>query len=87
MRIEIFEKTLKFTYKNFNGKLIFYPFSLPSSWTFVILYTFGTSKIWRVGGPLDPGLGGRVPSSLGGRGAVYIPTSEPAQVIKTQEQS
>ena len=41
---EIFEKIWKFTYKNLNGKLIFYPFSLPSSRTFVILYTSGTYK-------------------------------------------
>ena len=33
LRFEIFEKNLKFTYKNLNGKLIFYPFSLPSSRT------------------------------------------------------
>ena len=37
LRFEIFEKILKFTYKNLNGKLIFYLFSLPSSMTFVIL--------------------------------------------------
>ena len=40
---ESFEKNLRFTYKNLNGKLIFYPCSLPSSTTFVILYTSGTS--------------------------------------------
>ena len=39
---EIFEKFLKFTYKNLNGKLIYDQFSLPSSRTFVILYTSGT---------------------------------------------
>ena len=37
-----FERTSKFTYNNLNGKLIFYPFSLPSSRSFVILYTSGT---------------------------------------------
>ena len=31
LRFEIFEKILKFTYRNLNGKLIFYEFSLPSS--------------------------------------------------------
>ena len=36
LRFEIYEKILKFTYKNLNGKLIFYPFSLASSRTFVI---------------------------------------------------
>ena len=29
LRFEIFEKTLKFTCKNLNGKLIFYPFFTP----------------------------------------------------------
>ena len=42
LRFAIFEKILKFTYKNLKGKLIFYPFSLPSSRTFVILYTSAT---------------------------------------------
>ena len=42
LRFAIFEKILKFTYKNLTGKLIFYPFSLPSSRTFVILYTSAT---------------------------------------------
>ena len=31
LRFEIFEKSLKFIYKNHNGKLIFDQFSLPSS--------------------------------------------------------
>ena len=39
LRFEIFEKISKFTYRNLNGKLIFYPFSIPSSRTFVIFYT------------------------------------------------
>ena len=58
--VEIFEKVLKFTYKNLNGKLIFYPFSLQSSGTFVILYTSGISKNWGGGrgDRADPGLGG-----------------------------
>ena len=34
---EIFEKILKFRHQNLNGKVIFYPFSLPSSRTFVIV--------------------------------------------------
>ena len=42
LRFEIFEKVLKFIYTNLNGKLIFYPFSLPSSRTFVILCTSAT---------------------------------------------
>ena len=41
LRFEIFE-IWKFIYKNLNGKLIYYPFSLPPPRTFVILYTFGT---------------------------------------------
>ena len=41
-RLKFFEKILKFTYKNLNGKLLFYPFSLPSTRTFVILYTCAT---------------------------------------------
>ena len=44
--IEMFEKILKFRYKNPNGKVIFYPFSVPSSRSFVILYTLQHSKIW-----------------------------------------
>ena len=31
LRFEIFEKILKFTYKNLNENLIFYPFFLPYS--------------------------------------------------------
>ena len=42
LRFEISEKIFKFTYYNLNGKLIFIHFFLPSSWTFVILYTSGT---------------------------------------------
>ena len=42
LRFEMFEKTFKFTYKNLNGNLIFYPFSLPYSRAFVILYTAAT---------------------------------------------
>ena len=39
---EIFQKILKFTYKNLNGKLLFYPFSLPSYSIFVIFSTSAT---------------------------------------------
>ena len=42
LRFEIFEKILKFRHQNLNGKLTFYPFSLPSSRTFVILCTSAT---------------------------------------------
>ena len=35
-KISNFEKLFKFAYRNLNVKLIFYPFSLPSSRTFVI---------------------------------------------------
>ena len=44
LSFEISEKILKFKCKNLNGKLIFYQFSLPSSKTFVILYTSGTNQ-------------------------------------------
>ena len=46
LRFDIFEKILKLAYKNLNGKLIFYPFSLPSSRTCVILCTSETPKFW-----------------------------------------
>ena len=47
IRFEIYEKILKFTYKNLNGKLILNPFSLPFSETFVILYTSGRCQnLW-----------------------------------------
>ena len=54
-----FEKIFKFTYKNLNGKLMFYSFSLPSSRTFVILYTPGTYQNFRgwFGGGCSAGLG------------------------------
>ena len=59
LRFEILEKILKFTYKNLNGKLIFYPFSLLSSRTFVILYTSGTYKnFWGWFGGSSAGFGG-----------------------------
>ena len=49
LRFDVFEKILKFTCKNLNRTLIFYPFSLTSSRTFVILYTSGTyQKIFGV---------------------------------------
>ena len=40
-KLKIFEKILKFTYKNLNGKWIFYPFYIRSPSTFVILYNSG----------------------------------------------
>ena len=46
-KIYNFKKISKFTYKNLNGKLIFYQFSLQSSRTFVIIYTTGTYKNFR----------------------------------------
>ena len=69
MEMEFFEKILIFTCKNLNEKLSFYSFSLPSSRTFVILYTSGTDQNLgcRGGGPSCAGLG-RVLSGLGGRG-------------------
>ena len=71
LRFETFMKILRFTYKNLNGKLIFYPFSLPSSRTFVILCTSATYLNWGSGGGrLAPGLGVEVLSSLGVGGAV-----------------
>ena len=53
LRFEIFEKILKFTCKNLNGKLIFYPFS-PIFQDFFILYTSVTYQNfwgWLGGGP------------------------------------
>ena len=46
LRFEIFEKTLKFTYENLNGKLIFYRFSIPSSRPVVILYSLEINIIF-----------------------------------------
>ena len=40
-RLKLVEKNCKFTYWNLNGKFNFYPFSIPSSGTFVILYSSG----------------------------------------------
>ena len=63
LRFEIYERIFKFTYKILNGKLIFYLFSLPSSRTFVILYTSGTSQIlggWFGGSSPEWGVGGSV---------------------------
>ena len=73
LRFEIFEKILKFTWKNLNGKLIFYPFSLPFSWTFVILYTSGTYQkfLGWLGGSFA-GLGGGT-FEFGGRGGCINP--------------
>ena len=39
--LKFLEKILKFTYKNLNGKLTSYPFSIPSSRTSVILHSSG----------------------------------------------
>ena len=61
LRFETFEKILKFTFNNLNGKLIFCPFSLSSSRTFVILYPSGTYQIflgWLGGLVVSPGLRG-----------------------------
>ena len=58
LRFKISEKILKFTCKNLNGKLIFYPFSLPSCRTFVILYTSGTCQWGGSGGATFAGFGG-----------------------------
>ena len=38
-RLKFVEKILKFTDKNLNAKLTYYPFSIPSSRTFVIFYS------------------------------------------------
>ena len=38
LRFEIFEKILKFTYQNFNGKVIFYPFYLQDFCHFIHLW-------------------------------------------------
>ena len=60
MEVEIFEKNFKFPHENLNGKLSFYPFSIPSFMTFVILYTSGkqhhfSGTIFSVsGGSLPP---------------------------------
>ena len=69
LRFEIFGKILKFTYRNLNGKVIFYPFSLLSSRTFVILCTSATyQNLWvGWGRSCCSGFGG-VPLSLGGWG-------------------
>ena len=44
LRFEIFERILKFIFKNLNWKLIYPHFSLRSSGTFVILYTAGACQ-------------------------------------------
>ena len=65
LRFEMFEKILKFTYQNLNGKVIFIHFlsNLPGLLSF---YTpLQPSKIWGSRGSLAPGLG-VVLSSLGG---------------------
>ena len=46
LRFEIFEKILKFTYKNLNGKLIFYPFSLPSCRTMLAILDWEVVSRW-----------------------------------------
>ena len=72
LRFEIFVKIFKFTYKNLNGKLIFYPLSLPSSRRFVILYTYGTYKNFGGrGAVIVIRASGGVLSSLGWIGELY----------------
>ena len=44
--LKFVEKILKFTYKNLNGKLNFYPFSNPFSETFAILYSLKNKTIF-----------------------------------------
>ena len=63
LRFEIFEKLLKFKYENLNGKLIFYPFSLRSSWTFSTLYS-SIFQLWKTTlfSPTFFGFGGLLPS-------------------------
>ena len=64
-----FEKFLKITYENLNGKLTFYPFSIPSSRSFVILYSSENNTIflqhvfrfrgWELPPPPNPSCGRR----------------------------
>ena len=69
LRFEIFEKILKFTCKNLNGKLIFYPF-FSIFQDFFILYTSVTYQNfwWWLGGYFSPGLGGGYFRIWGGGG-------------------
>ena len=72
LRFEIFEKILKFTCKNLNGKLIFHPFSHIFQDFCHFIHLCNIAKFlglaW-AGGVVQPGLG--VLSNLGGvRGAV-----------------
>ncbi|KAF0138595.1 MAG: hypothetical protein FD143_3639, partial [Ignavibacteria bacterium] len=66
---EIFEKILKFTCKNLNGKLIFYPFFSHFPGLFHCIHLCNIPKFLGVawGGVLFAGLGG-VLSNLGGVG-------------------
>ena len=70
---EIFEKTLKFTCKNLNGKLIFSPF-FPSSRIFHYLHIWTIPKFFGVawGWFISPGLGGyfRICGGCEGSGGV-----------------
>ena len=63
LRLEIFEKILKFVYKNLNRKLIFYPFYFPSSKTLAAYWIGGLGGWIRV---VDPGLG-----RIGWEGELY----------------
>ena len=63
LRFEIFEKILKCTYKNQNGKLIFYPFSLSSSRSLAACWFGEWDLAW---GVVDQGLGGRLAFAEGG---------------------
>ena len=71
LRFEIFEKILKFTCKNLNGILIFYPFS-PIFQDFFILYTSVTyQNFWGAwGGTFRRAWGGTFELGVGGRGCI-----------------
>ena len=59
LRFEIFEKTLKFTCKNLNGKLIFYPFFTNFLWFFHFIHLWNIPKYFGVAcGGSFAGLGG-----------------------------
>ena len=70
LRFEIFEKILKFTYQNLNGKLIFLPIFSPIFQDFChFIHLCNIPKLgWVEGGSLAPGLEGTF--EFGGRVAV-----------------
>ena len=68
LRFEIFEKILKFTYQNLNGKVIFKPIFSPTSQDFCHFMHLWNIQKGGWGGHLDPGLG--VLSSLGAGGCI-----------------